>query len=172
VKKISFATLRDPFVLLATILLLLGISGVAHGQSGPKWLTLDDGQIVASEGKKVLFVFFEAQWCAICKRMKKETFPNADILSLLENRFVPVSVDLDSKQTVFFNGKEYTERSFAKAMDVVATPTMIFADHEGEILGETSGFYDKDRFLVLLAYLDSERFHEMTFEAYEAGEEQ
>ena len=93
--KISLATPRDSFFRIATILLLLGSTGFAYGQIGPKWLSLDDGQIAASKDRKVLFVFFEAEWCAICKRMKKETFPNAEILSLLESRFVPVSVDLD-----------------------------------------------------------------------------
>jgi thioredoxin-related protein len=153
---------------IATTVLLMGSNGLAHGQTGPEWVSLEDGQNAASKDRKVLFVFFEADWCGICKRMKKEAFRDAEVLSLLESQFIAVSVDIDSKQTVFFNGKEYSERSFAQTMDVVATPTMTFADHDGKILGETSGYYDEARFLLLLRYLDSELFHDMTFEAYEA----
>lgn len=154
------------FARVAVFVLLLG-PGIANGQSKPDWLSLEEGQIVASTDQKLLFIFVEAEWCGICKRMKKEVFPNADILSLLENRFATVSIDLEAKHPVVFNGENYTERSFAETMDVIATPTMIFADHEGKILGETSGFYDEDRFLLLLSYLDSSRFKELTFEEFE-----
>ena len=168
--KTPISTLRNSFLHITALLLVSGATGLAHGQPGPepKWFSLDEGQIVASQEGKMLFIFFEAEWCAICKRMKKETFPDAEVLSLLESRFVPVSVDLDSRETVFFNEEEYTERSFAQAMEVVATPTMTFADHKGRILGETSGFYDRTRFLALLSYLDSDVFDELTFEEYEA----
>ncbi len=152
----------------ATILLvLLSSPGFARAQSDPDWRTLDEGQAVASTDHKLLFVFVEAEWCGICKRMKRETFPDPDILSLLKNRFVSVSIDLDSRETVSFNGEAFTERSFAQAMKVVGTPTMIFADAEGEILGETSGFYNRGRFLLLLSYVDSDRFQTMTFDEFE-----
>ena len=175
--RISFITraaIRNSFIAGATALMLLlggpgflGGPGIANAQSAPTWLSLDEGQVLASTDKKVLFIFVEAEWCGICKRMKKEVFPNADILALLENRFATVSIDLDSKHSVVFNGKDFTERSFAESMDVIATPTMIFADQDGKILGETAGFYGEDRFLLLLSFLDSERFQEMTFEEFE-----
>jgi thioredoxin-related protein len=161
-------TFRNTFIAGAALLtLLLSGLGFANAQSGPNWLSLDEGQSLASSDKKVLFIFVEAEWCAICKRMKKEVFPDADILSLLEKRFATVSIDLDSKHSVVFNGEDYTERSFAKSMNVIATPTMIFADHEGKILGGSNGFYDEDRFLLLLSYLDSDQFQKMSFDEFE-----
>lgn len=155
------------FVLLLCGTGLPDSAHTANAQTGPNWLSLDEGQVLASNDKKVLFIFVEAEWCAFCKQMKKEVFPDNDVSSLLERRFATVSIDLDSKHAIVFNGKDYTERSFAQAMDVIATPTMIFADEAGQILGETSGFYDEDRFLLLLSYLDSEQFQEMSFEEFE-----
>jgi|Marorgknorr_s2lv_3_1036020.scaffolds.fasta_scaffold07810_3 thioredoxin-related protein len=99
--------------------------------------------------------------------MKKKVFPDEAVSALMLNRFIPVSVDLDSTHPVSFNGVEYTERSFAENREVAATPTMIFADHDGSILGKTSGYYNADRFLLLLRYVESDLFQDMTFEEFE-----
>ncbi len=147
--------------------LLFFLAGSARGQSGPNWLSLEEGQTLASEENKILFVFVEAEWCAICKQMKKEVFPNTAILELLEGRFASTRIDLDSKHPVLFNGTTLTERSFAESMEVVATPTLIFADSDGKILGDANGFYDQERLLVLLKYLDSDQFQEVTFLEFE-----
>lgn len=151
----------------ALLLVLLTGSHLSHAQVGMPWLTLDEGQIAASTDQKILFVFVEAEWCAFCKRMKREVFPNDAVLNLLRSRFVPVSIDVDSKSRVHFNGKTYSERSFAREMGVNATPTIIFANQDGEILGQTSGFYDTDRFLLLLNYLDSDSFKDISFDVFE-----
>lgn len=149
------------------LLMLLAVSVSSHAQSGLTWLSLDEGQTVASTEEKTLFIFVEAEWCAFCKKMKKKVFPDEAVSAMMENRFIPVSVDLDSTHPVSFNGIEYTERSFAEDREVAATPTMIFADHEGNILGTTSGYYDADRFLLLLTYVESDLFQDMTFEEFE-----
>jgi len=149
------------------MLLVLSSSGQTAAQSGPDWLTLDEGQTLVTANEKILFIFFEAEWCSICKRMKKKVFPNADVLVALNEGFVPVSIDLDSKLPISFNGEDYTERSFSQAMQVEATPTLVFTDDQGNILGGTSGYFDPERFLLLLDYVKTDAFMEMEFTDFE-----
>ena len=113
---ISPKVIRNSLAAATFLMLFLGGPRLSNAQSGPTWLSLDEGQTLASADNKVLFIFVEAEWCAICKRMKKEVFPNAEILSLLDNRYATVTIDLDSKHPITFNGKQYTERSFAEDM--------------------------------------------------------
>ncbi|WP_340103342.1 thioredoxin family protein [Rhodohalobacter sp. 8-1] len=78
-------------------------------------------------------------------------------------------IDLDSKKPILFNGNEMTERDFAREMNVSGTPTTIFFDSSGKELGRQVGFIGIEELQRLLAYVNSDRFHEVPFEEFEGG---
>lgn len=122
------------------------------------WVSLTEAQEKSDIDGKPLFIFVEAEWCGICKRMMNSVFPQSTITSLLTDNFHPVLIDLDSRDTILFNGEVMTERSFAKNMQVQQTPTTIFIDENGEVLGSQPGFMDTDELEKLLLYVLSEQF--------------
>lgn len=124
----------------------------------PEWVTLEEAQALSAEDQKPLFVFVEAEWCGICKRMMNSVFPLPDITELLVENYHPVLIDLDSGEIIIFNGEEISERNFARNMQVQQTPTMIFIDSAGDVMGRQPGFMGHDELKRLLLYVLSDQF--------------
>lgn len=122
------------------------------------WISLTEAQEKSSVDGKPLFIFVEAEWCGICKRMMNSVFPEPSVTELLTDNFHPVLIDLDSRKTILFNGEVMTERNFARNMQVQQTPTTIFIDEAGDVLGSQPGFMDVDELKKLLHYLLSDQF--------------
>lgn len=156
--------------LAAVIVLALASTAGVLAQPGPEWRNLESGQQDAIARDLPLFVFVEADWCGICKRMKRDVFPDPAVMEALSERFVPVRVDLDSKKEVVFNGEQYTERSYAETVGVKGTPTLMFVDVEGELIGGISGYVERDDLLLLFRYISSGAYRDMPFKDYERAD--
>jgi len=157
-----------------TLVLMLAFSPLTlvHSSSSMdeneiNWLTLEEAQVQTDNDGKPLFVFVEAEWCGTCKQMMNTVFPDPEISTLLTENYHPVLIDLDSQNKVHFNGKEMTERNFARTMQVQQTPTMIFIDNNGEVLGRQPGFMNRDELKILLLYVVSDQFGEVPFSEFQ-----
>jgi len=137
-----------------------------------KWHSLEEAQKLAAEsdGNKLIMLFVEAEWCGICKEMHRRVFPDAGVSGLLETGFLPVSLDLDSREKVNFFGTELTKRELAQKLNVQATPTTIFIDSTGEALANHRGWLDAERLASLLTFMHSDKFGEIDFEEFEDGQ--
>lgn len=121
---------------------------------------------LAIENNKHLFLFFEAEWCGICKQMRREVFPDSDIQELMAEYFYPVAIDLESESTLHYKGEKRTERSFSHLMRINATPTIIFINGAGEPVGINQGFMDKSELKNLLIYVGEGFIEDMEFDEF------
>ncbi|MEX0995014.1 MAG: thioredoxin family protein [Balneolaceae bacterium] len=137
-----------------------------RSQENIKWLELEEAQKRAQETGKPVFVFVEAEWCVYCRQMHREVFPESEVIRMMDEEYLPVSIDLDSRETVIFNGEEMTEREFARSMEVTTTPTILFLNSGGEEMGRQLGYNPADRFLAVLEFVTSDQFGEVSFEQY------
>ncbi|CAN5474667.1 hypothetical protein BH23BAC3_BH23BAC3_30720 [soil metagenome] len=156
-------------VLIAFLILLTGLSDYSPKQEDAKpfdWLKLEQAQLAAETDNKIIMVFVEAEWCGICRRMEAEIFPEKEIQKIVQEKYHPVTIDLDSREKVVYNGREMTEREFAREMNVQATPTILFLDANGEVLAHQIGFQPVERFEAVLTFFESDEFGQISFEEY------
>ena len=139
----------------------------AGQESAVVWHTYDEAQRKATEESKPLFIFVEADWCIPCRQMKSEVFPRMEVSRLLNQRYYAVSIDVDSRETLEFQGETLSERAFARTKKVTSTPTMIFLEPDGTELGRRPGAADNDELITLLKYVDSENFDKISLEEFE-----
>jgi len=151
---------------------LIGSSGITDrpdhfDEADPiEWMDLEEAQKLSMETDTPIFVFVEAEWCIYCRQMEREVFPEDEVIRMMEEEYLPVSIDLDSREKMVFNGQEMTEREFARMMEVTTTPTIIFISPDGDEMGRQLGYNPTDRFLALLQFVKSEQFGEISFEDY------
>ena len=88
-----------------------------------------------TEGKPVLVNFY-ADWCVWCKRLESTTLRDAKVASVLQNRVVPLSLDVDR------DGKELSNE-----YRVDGLPTIIVLDASGQEIGRIPGYMPPDSFL-------------------------
>ena len=87
----------------------------------------------AAEQGKPIFIDFGTEECFHCRRLDGTTFRNAEIVQILNDRFIPLKVDANR------------EPALTQALRIQAYPTMIVASSDGKILGTIEGFMEAGR---------------------------
>jgi len=90
--------------------------------------SLDKAIVEAERDKKPILVDFYATWCAPCKLMDKETYPDPQVMYEAE-RWVMVKIDVDKNQQIAlkYNATELPTTAFLKSDGTHATGFVGFA---------------------------------------------
>ena len=88
------------------------------------------------EGKPVLVNFY-ADWCVWCKRLESTTFRDAKVATVLQNRVVPLSLDVDG-----------SGRQLSNEYRVDGLPTIVVLDAGGREIGRIPGYMSPESFLA------------------------
>lgn len=155
--------------LTVMVLLLVGaypIYGQQSQTANMQWYDFEEARQLTAENEKDLFLFMEADWCGICKRMHREVFTDSTIQSLLSTYFYPVRIDIESKEKLTFNGKRMTSKAFSKKMKLNATPTAIFLQPDHTVIGSKPGFMDVSELSALLKYIHTDAWERTSLEEY------
>lgn len=153
------------FRYLTGIVVISLLCSAAAAQS-IEWKSMEEAQKLASEDNKKVMLYAEAEWCGYCKKMNKQTFPDKSVTDSLNKYFHPVRIDIESDKKLRFNGEEFTEQSLARKFRVYSTPTTIFFEPDGSIVGTQPGFLPPDVFDKLLAFIGSDLHGKIKFEKY------
>lgn len=165
INKVKFSI---GFILVA-LFAIEGATNVAFAQKKIIWHTMQKAQQLAKKNNKKVIVFAGASWCVYCQKMDREVLPQESVIDSLNAYFYGVRVDVDSNAPMIFNGKQIAQNRFARMQNVRATPTFIFLDSTGNILGTQPGFIPTDTFSRLLGYIGSNAFKHMEFGTYLAN---
>ena len=130
------------------------------------WRNYDEALSLAKKEGKHIMVFFTTSWCVYCKKMKKDTFTDPDVMKIMKDRFVLATVDGDSKSIVHFGGKEVTEKELAQLYGVRGYPTMVFLKPAGDGIAPISGYRDAKFMVTLLDYVGSSSYDKMTLQEF------
>jgi thiol:disulfide interchange protein DsbD len=81
-----------------------------------------DQALVAADGKGSMLDFY-ADWCVECKRMERNTFPEAKVRTLLDQlQLLQADVTANDDQ----------DRALMKAFGIIGPPAILFFDRQGE----------------------------------------
>lgn len=130
-----------------------------------------DLQEAKRQGKQGIFLFFEMDDCPFCERMKTTILNQADVQDRYRAQFLlyPMDVNGDTEMTDF-QGNPTTERAFAFAHRVRATPTLLFFDLDGKLVARHTGpTKDKAEFLLLGQYVAEGAYATQPFTRYKQG---
>lgn len=114
-------------MLLALGAILLATTGALCQQI--RWAKSYEAAIAAGKREnKLVLVFFHADWCTYCQKMKATTLKSASVAKALES-VVPVSLNIES------DGKKLKE-----TFDLRMFPAFIFIEPSGEVFGQMGGY--------------------------------
>lgn len=123
------------------------------------------------QGKKGIFLFFEMDDCPFCERMKTSILNQSDVQDAYRAKFLlfPIDVNGDTQMTDF-QGGHTTEKAFAIAHRVRATPTLLFFDLDGKLVARYTGpAKDKAELLLLGQYVAEGAYATQPFARYKQG---
>lgn len=123
------------------------------------------------QGKKGVFLFFEMDGCPWCERMKTTILNQTDVQDAYREQFLLYPIDVNSDtEMVDFQGNDTTEKAFAFAHRVRATPTLLFFDLGGKLVARHTGpTKNKHEFLLLGKYVAEGAYATQPFTKYKQG---
>ena len=109
---------------LIPLMVCLLLGGVAFAQGGVEFrdLTFDEALVKAKAEKKLVFVDCYTAWCAPCKAMAKDVFPQKAAGDFFNPRFISLKIDMEKDE-----GKE-----LAQKWNIRVFPTYLILDPQGE----------------------------------------
>lgn len=118
------------------------------------WNDYTPGMALAEKEGKSIFLYFHADWCGYCRKLKNETFKDDRIKAYLNDNFVSISVDTDKRQKL------------AEQWGVRGLPTLWFLESDGKKVNSLPGFVDADQLYSILQYIHSQSYKNMTYQEY------
>ncbi len=161
-KRISLIYFLTGF--LGITLMASSETSTEPGNSKPEekeitWNAYDDGLIKAAEGNKQVFVNFTAKWCGYCRKMDREVFTDPGVIEMLNDHFISVKVDGESKNELDIDGYKTTEKNLTvREFGVRGFPTFWFLESDGAKIGPLGGYVTTETMLEVLTYVQERRY--------------
>ncbi|MDH3716041.1 MAG: thioredoxin fold domain-containing protein [Gammaproteobacteria bacterium] len=125
-----------------------------------------DIEEAAQAGKRVL-VLFHQDGCPYCNRLVETNLAQQDIEQYVRENFDVIAVNMwGDREVVTVGGKTYTEKTFAAALRVQFTPTLIFFDEHGKVALRLNGYLPPGEFKVALRYVAEKREQSEPYREY------
>jgi thioredoxin-related protein len=136
------------------------------------WVSYPEGLKLAEESGKKVFLEFSAVWCGWCKRMHATTFKDPEIIKILNENFISVTLDGESRDTINVNGWFTSGRKLAGELGVRSFPYFWFLKSNGEKLAPVRGYQTAENLMDILLYLKDDKYETMDFKQFLAEREQ
>ncbi len=126
----------------------------------------EDVREAAQSGKRIM-VLFHQDGCPYCNALVEHNLSQKDIESKVRDHFDVVALNMwGDRDVVSMEGQTYTEKTFASALKVQFTPTVMFFDENGGVVLRIDGYLPPQKFKLALDYVADRKETEMTYREY------
>lgn len=104
--------------------------------------------------------------CGICKRMKTYINNDRHVKSVIDKDFTILYLNIDDDDTVVYKDFKGSIHKFAHTLDVHMYPSTIFISWDNEVKHNVVGYRDRDKFLTILDYINTDSYESMTLQSF------
>lgn len=141
----------------------LGAKDATH----PKWfkesfLDLEEDIAEATENNKRLVVYFWQPGCPYCDQLWSDNFAEQKVVDDFRKNFDVVALNMwGDREIVSVGGNSYSEKTFAEALNIKYTPTLLFFDENRKVIHQLNGYVPLQNFQKSMQYV-SEKHEKST----------
>lgn len=130
------------------------------------WLTFNAGMDQSAKENKKILVDVYTDWCGWCKKMDKEVYTDAKVVALLNEKFVVVKLNAESSSKLSYNGKEFTEQEFARALGIDGYPTTVFFEPDSKPITRIPGYVEAKTLAKVLSYIGDNHYKTISYQDF------
>jgi len=146
-----------------------------HAIDIPKWFTetfLDFREDIADarrDGKR-LMIYFGQDGCPYCKLLMQSTFTETRVVDRTRSTVVPIALNLwGDREVTWTDGRRMSEKELGRLLAVQFTPTLLFFDEKGKVIGRLNGYQSPQRMEAALDYVAKRMEGKQPFDAHMLG---
>jgi len=138
----------------------------------PSWfkesfLDLKEDIADASENDKRLVVYFWQAGCPYCNQLWEDNFSQQKTVDMFRKNFEIVAMNLwGDREVVSIGGNNYSEKSFAEALGIKYTPTLLFFNENRKVIHQLNGYIPATEFKQSLAFVAGKHEKQQSFAEY------
>ena len=153
-------------------ILFCPLLGFAQGIAWTEALSWEQVKQKAKSQNKYIFVDVYATWCGPCKIMDRDIYPLAEVGKLYNEKFIAVRVQADQteKDSDFVKRWYKDAEKIIKNYKVMAYPTFLFIEPDGELVHRSSGRFNEEKFIDLAKEALEQRGYTAQLESFTKGE--
>ena len=144
----------------------------ARAAEKPEWFKpsfLDfeeDVAEAAAAGRRVMLYFYQ-DGCPYCARLIEENFVDPELKQYIIENFDGISLNMwGDREVVSVSGRGFTEKTFAAALKVQYTPTLVFLDESGKVALRLNGYYPPADLRAALRFVAQKLEQQTSFAQY------
>lgn len=160
---------------------LVSLSAMAMAQeehAGPvKWMSFEEAVAKSKTEKRKIFIDVYTDWCGWCKVMDKNTFSEALVAKILNEKFYPVKLDAEQTGDIVFQGTTFKfmpsgakgthQLALALMNNQAAYPTVVFLDEEFKMIQPLQGYQKLEEFHKIITYIGDDQFKKMKWAEFQ-----
>jgi len=166
--------MKNKLIPIISIAIILAISYLALNANNSSDLPADKGQSksfeeilkMAQKDKKKVVIQVYADWCSWCKKMERDTYPDAEVQKELKRNFYHYRLNGESSEVIEYDGRKFTKAEFTRAFGIKGFPTTIFLNYNSKPITLLPGYVDAKTFANILKFIGDDLYTKMTFEDF------
>jgi len=138
----------------------------------PEWfkegfLNLNEDVADAAAQNKRLMLIFHQPGCPYCNALVERNLAQKDIEQKVRKNFDVISMNMwGDREIVNIGDKTFTEKSFAAALKVQFTPTILFFNEQGKIILRLNGYLPPTRFKIAIDWVADKQENKISYRDY------
>ena len=130
------------------------------------WTDFGAGSAAAGTAHKKIIIDVYTDWCTWCKTMDKKTYADEEVVSYVQEHFIPVRLNAESQVVRQVHNMQMTDAQLAGAFGVSGYPTTVFVNDDGTPITSMDGYIEAGEFKTVLRFIAEDKYRSMSFEEY------
>lgn len=141
-------------VLLLALAFFAPASPAEEDNRSVHWLTYREALETGSGHEKPILLHFTASFSSLCRKMKRETYRDAQVIRYLNENFTATMVDIEQLP------------SLARKFNVDSVPTLWFLDSSGKPLTSVAGEVGPEKMLRITEYINKKIYEHTDYQTW------
>lgn len=94
------------------------------------WLSWQELEQALDEEPKPVFMFFTAQWCGYCKKIKREVFTKTEVITKINSEYYALEMDVESMDSIWFDNQWFVNEQAKTRRNGVHQLPLLLASRE------------------------------------------
>ncbi|HEA30423.1 MAG TPA: thioredoxin family protein [Leeuwenhoekiella sp.] len=124
------------------------LSAQAQKKVGIAWKSWGQLEQALKEKPKPVFLFFEAGWCAYCKKIERDVFTKKQVIEKINAAYYALKMNAESKDTIYFEGMAFINEQAQTKRNGVHELPLLLASRKGKAFSLPATLFLDEQFTV------------------------